>query len=398
MLKGRPVTASTAMTCAVVVLAAGCSSGGGKGGGPGGGDGPAGTVAISPANGAREVAPDQPVTVKAEKGGRLTAVTVADARGREAEGRLAGDGLSWRTTWGLRPATTYTVTARGTAGGKPLTSSSTFTTLAPARKLESGMAPLEGERVGVGMPIQLLLTRPVTTRQGKAAVERALEVRMSKPVEGAWHWISDKELDFRPRDYWPVGQKVQVVAHLAGVRAGEGLWGVKDRVLNFTVGPRHVTTIDAGSYRATVTDGGRTVRTMKVSLGKPGDDSYTGVMIAQEKRAAMVMDSATTGNPGEYRTPTKWNVRMTYSGTFIHSAPWSAGSQGNANVSHGCVNASPSDAKWFYDFTNRGDIIEVKGTTRKLRFGNGPTPWAKSWEDWVKGSALGKPVQGVTLG
>ncbi|MFI0356504.1 Ig-like domain-containing protein [Actinomadura sp. 9N407] len=381
--------------CAVLLLAAGCSSGGD--GGPGGGDGPAGKLAITPANGTREVAPDQPVTVKAEDG-KLAGVTVADPKGRKAEGKLAADGLSWRTSWGLRPATTYTVTATGSAdGGKALTSTSTFTTLTPKQKLESGMSPLEGEKVGVGMPVQLLLSKPVSTKEGRAAVERSLQVRMSKPVEGAWYWISDKEVDFRPRDYWPVGQKVQVIAHLAGVKAGEGLWGVKDRTLNFTVGPRHITRIDAKDYKATVTDGGRTVRTMKVSLGKPGDDSYSGTMIAQEKVAAMVMDSATTGNPGEYRTPTKWNVRMTYSGTFIHSAPWSTGSQGSANVSHGCVNAAPGDAKWFYDFTNRGDVIEVAGTTRKLRFGNGPTPWAKSWQDWVEGSALGKPVQGLPL-
>ncbi|GAA2452522.1 Ig-like domain-containing protein [Actinomadura vinacea] len=394
MFKDRTFAAGAATAGAVVLAAAGCSSGGG---GSGGDDAPAAKAAISPANGTRDVAPDQPVVVKADKG-RLTAVTVADPKGRKAQGGLAADRLTWRTSRGLLPATTYTVTAQVAAGGgKPVTATSTFTTLTPAKKLESGMSPLDGERVGVGMPIQLLLTRPVTTEQGRQAVERSLEVRMSKPVEGAWYWISDKEVDFRPREYWPPGQKVQVVARLAGVRAGEGLWGVKDRTLDFTVGPRHVTTIDAKRHRATVTDGGRTVRTMKVSLGKPGDDSYTGMMIAQEKQAAMVMDSATTGNPGEYRTPTKWNVRMTYSGTFIHSAPWSTGSQGSANVSHGCVNASPGDAKWFYDFTNRGDVIEVTGTTRKLRFGNGPTPWAKSWDEWVKGSALGAPVKGVQL-
>jgi lipoprotein-anchoring transpeptidase ErfK/SrfK len=400
VLKGRAITPGTiragaAAGCAVVLLVTGCSSGGdGK---PGGGNAPAGKLAVTPANGAREVAPDQPVTVKADDG-RLTGVTVADPKGRKAEGRLAPDGLSWRTSRGLRPATTYTVTATGTAdGGKALTSTSTFTTLTPKRKLESGMSPLEGETVGVGMPVQLLLSKPVSTKEGRAAVERSLQVRMSKPVEGAWYWISDKEVNFRPRDHWPAGQKVKVVALLAGVKAGEGLWGMKDRTLNFTVGPRHITRIDAKSYKATVTDGDRTVRTMKVSLGKPGDDSYSGTMIAQEKVAAMVMDSATTGNPGEYRTPTKWNVRMTYSGTFIHSAPWSTGSQGSANVSHGCVNAAPGDAKWFYEFTNRGDVIEVTGTTRKLRFGNGPTPWAKSWQDWVAGGALGKPVQGLPL-
>jgi lipoprotein-anchoring transpeptidase ErfK/SrfK len=395
VLRGRAVGAPAATAVALVLVVSGCSSGGGDGGD--GGDAAPPKVAIAPVNGARGVAPDQPVVVKVDKG-RLSGVTLADSKGRKAQGKLAPDGASWRSSWGLKPSTTYTVTAQSTAeGGNPGTATSTFTTLTPTAKLESGMSPLEGEEVGVGMPIQLLLSKPVTTRQGKQAVERSLEVRMSKPVEGAWSWINDKEVNFRPREYWPSGQKVQVVAHLAGVRAGQGLWGVKDRTLGFTVGPRHITRIDAKKYQATVTDDGETVRTMKVSLGKPGDDSYSGTMIAQEKVAAMVMDSATTGNPGEYRTPTKWNVRMTYSGTFIHSAPWSTGSQGSANVSHGCVNAAPSDAKWFYDFTNRGDVIEVSGTSRKLQFGNGPTPWAKSWQDWVKGSALGTPVRGLPL-
>jgi lipoprotein-anchoring transpeptidase ErfK/SrfK len=395
VLQGRAIGAVTAVASALVLLIGGCSSGG-DGGGEGGGKGEDAPpkLAIAPANGTRGVAPDQPVVVKVDKG-KLSSVTLADSKGRKAQGKLAPDATSWRSSWGLKPSTTYTVTAQSATGGGKATS--TFTTLTPTTKLESGMSPLEGEKVGVGMPIQLLLSEPVTTEQGKQAVERSLQVRMSKPVEGAWYWISDKEVNFRPREYWPTGQKVQVVAHLAGVRAGEGLWGVKDRTLNFTVGPRQITTIDAKKYRATVTSDGETVRTMKVSLGKPGDDSYSGTMIAQEKVADMVMDSATTGNPGEYRTPTKWNVRMTYSGTFIHSAPWSTGSQGSANVSHGCVNASPGDAKWFYNFTNRGDVIQVNGTTRKLRFGNGPTPWAKSWEDWVKGSALGAPVQGLPL-
>ncbi|MFG2001215.1 Ig-like domain-containing protein [Spirillospora sp. NPDC048911] len=397
MVKGR---AFAAAMLAVAVAAAGCSSGGdgdggGKGGGGGGGKSDA-KLAITPATGTKQVAPDQPVTVKADKG-KLTEVTVADAKGHKAEGALAADGLSWKSRWTLRPATTYTVTAKGTDDGKPVTATSTFTTLTPRKKLESGMAPLEGEKVGVGMPVQLLLTQPVTGKEARAAVERSLVVRMSKPVEGAWHWISDKEVDFRPRVYWPAGSKVQVVAHLAGVKAGNGTYGVKDRTLNFTVGAKHYTKINAKTHKATVTDGGETVRTMKVSLGKPGDDSYTGVMIAQEKLSHMVMDSSTTGNPGEYRTPTDWNVRMTYSGTFVHSAPWSTGSQGSANVSHGCVNAAPSDAKWFYNFTQRGDVIEVTGTTRKLRFGNGPTPWAISWDEWLKGSALGAPVTGQPL-
>ncbi|MCP9947933.1 L,D-transpeptidase [Actinomadura madurae] len=400
MLKGRTGTAGAAIIGAVVIAAAGCSSGGdgGKGGDGGGKGGDAVKLAIAPATGTKQAAPDKPVTVTAANG-KLTSVTLTYGKKKtKAEGALAQDRTSWKSAWTLRPSTTYTVTAQGTGDdGKQVTATSTFTTLTPQKKLESGMSPLDGETVGVGMPVQLLLSRPVSTKAGKVAVEKALEVRMSKPVEGAWYWVSDKEVDFRPRDYWPSGQKVEVVAHLAGLKAGEGMYGMKDRSVGFTVGPRHVTTIDAKKHRATVTDGGKTVRTMRVSLGKPGHDSYSGTMIAQEKASKIIMDSATTGNPGEYRIPTKWNVRLTYSGTFVHSAPWSTDSQGNDNVSHGCVNASPSDAKWFYDFTNRGDIVKVTGTSRQLRFGNGPTPWAKDWDGWLAGSATGKPVMGVPL-
>ncbi|QYC39951.1 Putative L,D-transpeptidase LppS precursor [Nonomuraea coxensis DSM 45129] len=387
---------------AALLLAAACTSGGGAGGDGGTRPGGAGTPAeqspvaglsITPADGATKVPPDTGVGVKVARG-ELTGVSVADAKGRQVRGTLAADG-TWRPRWPLRPSTRYTVSAEAKgADGRPVTATATFTTLKPKRVLETGMSPLDGERVGVGMPVQLLLSQPVTAKADRARIERALVVRMSKPVEGAWSWVSEREVQFRPRAYWPVGQKVTVEAHLAGLRAGEGLWGTKDRSLSFTVGPSHITKVSASTHRAVVRADGEVVRTIPVSLGKPGDDSYSGVMIAQEKSATTIMDSATVGKPGEYRIRTKWNVRMTYSGTFFHAAPWSTGAQGSRNVSHGCVNASPEDARWFYDFTQRGDIIEVTGTSRKLRFGNGPTPWAKSWEDWLAGSALGEPVGG----
>jgi lipoprotein-anchoring transpeptidase ErfK/SrfK len=325
--------------------------------------------------------------------GKLARVVVTGPGGTKVEGELAPDRGSWHTKWTLRPATSYTVSAQATGDdGKQISGQATFTTLTPTHTLNSGMSPLTGETVGVGMPVQLLLSRSVGTKQGKAAIERSLEVRMSQPVEGAWSWVSDREVQFRPRDYWPAGEKVKVISHLAGVKAGDGVWGGKDRTIDFTIGPRHITKVDAKTHEATVTSGGKVARKIPVSLGRPGDDSYSGVMIAQEKAADIIMDSATTGHPGEYRIPTKWNVRMTYSGTFFHAAPWSTGAQGNSNVSHGCVNASPENARWFFNFTNRGDVIEVSGTSRKLQFGNGPTPWAKSWDEWRAGSALGVPA------
>ncbi|MEV0382580.1 Ig-like domain-containing protein [Nonomuraea sp. NPDC050643] len=345
-------------------------------------------LSIMPADGTKKVPPDTEIRVRITDG-KIARLIVADAAGREVSGSVGADG-TWRPTWPLRPATTYTVSARATSadGGQMVTKRATFTTLKPRRVLETGMSPLNGEKVGVGMPIQLLLSKPVTEQKDRAAVERSLTVQMSQPVEGAWSWVSDREVQFRPREYWPSGERVTVVAHLAGLRIGQSLWGTKDRTVTFTVGPEHITTIRNKTHRAIVRKNGEVVRTIPVSLGKPGYESYSGTMIAQEKAADFLMDSSTIGIPGEYFHHTKWNVRMTYSGMFFHAAPWSTGDQGSRNVSHGCVNASTDNAHWFYHFTQRGDIINVTGTSRKLQFGNGPTPWAKSWKEWLAGSAL----------
>jgi lipoprotein-anchoring transpeptidase ErfK/SrfK len=384
MRDDRTILAST--FTAALLLAAGCTSGGSSAPPAVQRQAPAVKLSITPKDGTRKVLPGTGINVRVTDG-KITRLTVADAKGREVSGTTGADG-TWRPTWPLKPSTAYTVNAQATgADGKQVMARARFTTLKPKRVLESGMSPLNGEKVGVGMPIQLLLSRPVTARDDRAAIERSLTVQMSKPVEGAWSWVSDREVQYRPREYWPAGEKVTVVAHLAGVEAGRNVWGTKDRTLTFTVGPEHITKIRNGSHQAVVRKNGEVVKTIPVSLGKKGDDSYSGVMIAQEKAASTLMDSATIGRPGLYYARTKWNVRMTYSGMFFHAAPWSTGAQGSRNVSHGCVNASMANARWFYNFTQRGDIIEVKGTSRKLQFGNGPTPWVKSWEEWLAGSA-----------
>ncbi|QYC42160.1 Putative L,D-transpeptidase LppS precursor [Nonomuraea coxensis DSM 45129] len=345
---------------------------------------------ITPGDGTRKVAPDTGINVKVTDG-QVTGVIVTDPGGRQISGTTGTDG-TWRPQWPLKPSTAYTVRVQAVGtDGKQVTERATFTTLKPARVLDGGMSPLDGERVGVGMPIQLQLSRPVTGREERAAVERALTVEMSKPVEGSWSWVSDREVQYRPRAYWPSGEEVTVVAHLAGLRVGRGVWGAKDRRVTFTVGPQHITRIRNGAHRAVVRKNGKVVRTIPVSLGKPGYESWSGTMIAQEKVPDMIMDSATIGQPGLYRSRTRWNVRMTYSGMFFHAAPWSVGDQGHRNVSHGCVNASTGHARWFYNFTQRGDIIKVVGTSHKLQFGNGPNPWAKSWAEWQAGSALHTP-------
>ena len=70
-------------------------------------------------------------------------------------------------------------------------------------------------------------------------------------------------------------------------------------------------------------------------------------------------------------------------------APWSVGSQGYTNTSHGCLNVSPSNAIWFYDNTKRGDIVEVVNTVGSTMSGtDGLGDWNIPWDQWVAKSAL----------
>jgi hypothetical protein len=83
-----------------------------------------------------------------------------------------------------------------------------------------------------------------------------------------------------------------------------------------------------------------------------------------------------------------WTQRLTVGGEYIHAAPWSEGDQGKRDVSHGCTNVSNTNAKWLYNFTHVGDPVIVKGTPRKLEWGNGWTDWDRPWDEYLKGSAL----------
>jgi lipoprotein-anchoring transpeptidase ErfK/SrfK len=370
-----------------------------RGGGPGAGDG--GTRAaqttqvapvrltVTPRNRATRVALDAEARVVADSG-RLRAVRVTGAGGKRLEGELAEDGRSWASSGALAPATRYRVVAEAVDdAGTPTRRQSSFTTLTPRAELRAAIMPLDGETVGVGLPIGVWFSEPVADR---AAVERRLEVSSSKPVTGAWHWFADNEAHYRPKAYWPSGSKVTLRARLAGTDAGRGVWGVADRTIRFTIGERRVSVVDVRTHRMKVTSGGRTLRVLPVSTGRERYPTTNGVHFVLEKNPVKVMDSSTVGiprnGPGGYYQRVAWSVRISNSGEFVHAAPWSTGSQGSANVSHGCVNLSTANAAWFFRLTRRGDVVEVRGSPKRPGNSFGVADWNMSWSKWLAGSAL----------
>jgi lipoprotein-anchoring transpeptidase ErfK/SrfK len=317
-------------------------------------------------------------------------VTLAGPDGKAVPGTLSTDSTVWTAGGRLKTHTQYTLSATGVAvDGTEVTRKSTFTTFTVAADKQLKFAatgPADGDTVGVGMPVMVQFAKPVTDR---AAIERSLKVVSNPPQVGHWSWLSDARLDWRPQNYWAAGTKVQVHLELDGVSAGQGKYGGADTSFGFTVGRQQISVVDLAKHRMTVYQNGNTVETIPVTGGKPGADTWGGIMAVIDKSPSVHMQSSTVGFGNEYDIPNvMYAIHLTYSGTYIHAAPWSVGSQGWANVSHGCVGLSMGRAAWLFQNTLPGDIVEVLNSPKSVAPGNGFGDWQENWQQWLAGSAI----------
>lgn len=364
--------------------------------------GPSGTSAGKTVSAARlsvnvprkgEVPVDKLVEVTADNG-TLDEVRVSAGK-RKLPGSLSDDGTTWTADDRLEPGTTYRV--RSTAvdeDGVSRKLQRTFRTvnLTLDQQTYPSIAPVGGETVGVGMPVIVKFDIPVSDRAG---IERHLSVDTSPEQQGTWHWVSDNEVHWRPKTYWKPGTDVTVHADINGVDAGNGIYGQEDRTARFHVGNAVMMKIDVASHQMRVLENGKLLRTIPISAGKPGFTTRSGIKVIIEKFRSKRMDAATTGisesDPEYYNlSNVEYAQRVTYSGEFLHAAPWSVGSQGVANVSHGCVGMSTDNAAWLFGLTKRGDVVDVTGSDRPMEATNGYGDWNVPWTEYKAGSALDK--------
>jgi lipoprotein-anchoring transpeptidase ErfK/SrfK len=350
---------------------------------------------ITPANGSHDADPSAGVTVTAA-GGKVTSVTVAPtgsaASPSAVSGRLSGGGTTWRSDGNLAVSQSYTVTATGTApGGEKITTTSTFKTLTPAQTFSAQIFEGYKQSYGVGMPIMLTFSQPVTNR---AAVERSLELTTSKPVTGAWYWDGDEHLYFRPRDYWPAYTTVSFTGNFNGVEAAKGVYGTHDLTQTFDIGRSLVAVASTTTHRTQIYLNGKLAYNWPASLGRPSLPTPDGTYLSVEKgNPVRMIGGGPVGSAGHYDELVNFAVRFTYSGSYYHSAPWSVGDQGIVNVSHGCVNLPPADAEIYYNMSVPGDPITVTASTAAGKWDDGWTEWFLPWSQYLKGSATGMAVQ-----
>ena len=347
-------------------------------------------VIAVPAAKERAWGPTRPLVVKAEQG-KLTKVVVRAERGRKVPGDFSARHVRWQSADApLDFNRRYAITAEAVDSDGVATETTTWVhTVKPKRMAYTGLSPYGSSVVGVGMPVVMTFDQPVAR---KAAVERQLSVATKPEAVGGWYWVNDQMVRWRPKQYWKPGTDVTVRSELEGVNLGDGVWGDDDDLVRFSIGSSMVSTVDIGEHSMVVKENGKVIRTMPITTGKPGWDTRTGTKVIISKEREVVMDAATLDvdeNDSEYyRLDVEYAMRLTWSGEYVHAAPWSVSSQGEENVSHGCTGMSMSDAGWFFNSSKPGDVINYVNGSRQPEDWNGYTDWNMSWAEWKKGSAL----------
>jgi lipoprotein-anchoring transpeptidase ErfK/SrfK len=204
----------------------------------------------------------------------------------------------------------------------------------------------------VGQPI--IINFPGTVENADAAIG-AVHVSSVPPVPGKFYWMTPTQLRWRPINFWPAHTAVTVDAG--------------GTVSTFQTGDTLIATADDATHQLTVTRNGTVEKTIPMSMGMTSGNHQTpnGTYYVQDKKASVVMDSSTYGVPVSsaygYKVTVEDAVRFDNVGDYVHSAPWSVDDQGKRDVSHGCINISPSNAKWFFDNFGPGDPIVVKNSS-----------------------------------
>ena len=224
--------------------------------------------------------------------------------------------------------------------------------------------PVSGSTVGVGEPIIINFARPIADQH---MAEQAIHVSSTPPVSGKFYWLTTSQVRWRPLSFWPAHTAVHVDA--AGTQE------------NFVTGDSLIATADDATHQLIVTRNGTVEQTFPMSMGMAagGHQTPNGTYYVLDKKAKVVMDSSTYGVPVNstygYKVNVEDAVQFDNSGDYVHSAPWSVADQGKRDVSHGCINISPTNAKWFFTNFGAGDPVVVKNSVGTYSKNDGSNDW-----------------------
>jgi lipoprotein-anchoring transpeptidase ErfK/SrfK len=340
---------------------------------------------VSPADGAKQVNPAAPVSLSVSNG-RIEGVTLTTTAGEAVQGTFAKDGSSWSAAGPLKFNTEYSYTYVVTDGaGREKSTTHSFSTVSSTNEADAAIYPLDGMKVGVGQPLQVIFSEPVVNR---AAVEQAIKITSSAGQTGAFHWFSDTMVRYRPEAFWAANSTITMDMQLFGVDLGNGQIANFNKKVKVNIGDKKVAIADAAAHTFTLSVNDQVVKTLPVSMGDQRFPSARGYAVLMEKnrydhfRAASI--GLKPGDPAYYgEVDVEYSIRLTLSGAYIHQALESAFPYiGNTNVSHGCIGFAPDGAAWVFDNMTTGDVVQIINTegdyaAREDGYGDWNIPWAE---------------------
>jgi lipoprotein-anchoring transpeptidase ErfK/SrfK len=347
----------------------------------------------TPRTGSKSVSVDTNVSARAEEG-TLTKASLSYVSKKGNKVKVDGwlESGTWTASDLLEPGVKYTMDLTATdSDGAEVRKKTTFTTadLTLDDQIWTKVYP-DGGTYGIGMPVIMTFDLPVVD---KATFEKRMKVTSKPAQEGSWYWLSSREAHWRPKKYWQPGTQVHVDANLNGVPAGGGRFGEQSVSTDFTIGRSVIAKVNLDTHLMDVSISGKKVRTIPISGGREGWETRSGVKVIMEKFTNFTMKAESIGlkeGDEDYYEDVKVKraLRITHSGEFLHSAPWSVSQQGKANVSHGCTGMSDANSVWLYDQVRVGDVVLTTGSEKPMTLGNGYADWNLGWDSWQKGSAL----------
>lgn len=365
------------------------------------------TLNLTPASGASTVSPIAPITASVVNG-TLTHALLTSSTGRKIAGTMSADKHSWKPGIDLGYGNRYVLTAdaRG-ADGQTVHRTTTFSTVTPPTMTmpyidtTGGASISRGGTYGVGMVVAVHFDEAISNRRLAMSM---LHVSTSTHVTGAWYWLDDQNVHWRPKSYYPSGTTVTVTATVFGKQVSPGLYGQSDVSTWFTIGAKHVSIADDTTHQVRVYFNDKFQRSMPTSMGRGGyvtgdhgqqislyTPSGTYTVIGHDNPE--LMDSSSFGLPTDsplgYKEYIYWATRISTDGIFLHQLDTTVWAQGNTDTSHGCLNLNQTNAQWFYQHAQVGDVVKVEhtGGVPLQIWQNGD--WTIPWSTWAKHGDLG---------
>ena len=346
------------------------------------------SITATPADGAVEVNPATMPTVTATNATIESVSLKPAAGGEDVPGILSEDKATWTADAPLAFNTSYAMDVVLTdQAGKESIASQSFETVKPANEANAFMYPQDAAVVGVGQPIEINFSEPVTNKE---AVEQAIKVTSTSGQTGAFYWITDNRVRYRPESFWAPNSAITVDMQLFGVDFGNGMIGNFNETRTFNTHNTRLAVVDNITKTMQVFIDGQLVRTFPVTLGEPTWPSPSGYQVVVSQHEKLPFRAESIGlHPGDpdYYEPfdASWASRLTNSGVFVHQALNGAvGALGRINVSHGCVGMSAEGAQYFYDTFDPGDVVQVLNTEAgPVSIDDGYGDWNIPWDQYA---------------